>query len=108
MGPSPKVIEALQNITAKDIKYYPAYGEVINKLAKLNNVQPEMILPTSGADEAINYVFDTFIEPDDTVLTVTPSFAMPKIYAKVIGCTYQEVNYTEKFNFPLDEILKKH
>lgn len=106
MGPSPKVIEALQNITAKDIKYYPAYGEVINKLAKLNNVQPEMILPASGADEAINYVFDTFIEPDDTVLTVTPSFAMPKIYAKVIGCTYQEVNYTEKFNFPLDEILK--
>jgi len=105
MGPSPKVIEALRNLTAQDIKYYPAYGEVINKIAKVNNIEPEMILPTSGADEAINYIFDVFVEPKDTVLTVTPSFSMPKIYANILGCTYQEINYTEKFIFPIDEIL---
>jgi len=105
MGPSPKVLEAIKNITAKDIKYYPAYGEVINKLAKVNNIEPEMILPTSGADEAINYIFDVFIEPDDTVLTITPSFSMPKIYANILGCSYQEINYAKKFVFPIDEIL---
>jgi len=104
-GPSPRVVDALRNITSQDIKLYPAYGEIINRLADLNNVSAEMILPTSGADEGINYIFDTFIEPKDTVLTVTPSFAMPKIYAKINGCTYNEVNYREKFNFPIDDIL---
>lgn len=106
MGPSPKVIEALQNITAQDIKHYPAYGEVINKIASVNNIEPEMILPANGADEAINYVFDAFIEPQDTVLAVTPSFVMPKLYAKILGCTYQEINYVEKFIFPIEEIIK--
>ena len=105
MGPSPKVIKALQEITDKDIKYYPAYGEVVNRLAEHNRVLPDMILPTSGADEAINYIFDVFVDSESTVLTVTPSFAMPKIYAKIVGCTYQEVNYKEKFVFPIDEIL---
>ncbi len=105
IGPSPNVIKALQNITERDIKYYPSYGEVINKIAELNNVNSAMILPTNGADEAINYVFDVFVEPCDTVLTVTPSFAMPKIYANAVGCTYKEINYTEKFVFPIDEIL---
>lgn len=105
MGPSPKVIEALQNITAQDIKHYPAYGEVINKLASINDIEPEMILQANGADEAINYIFDTFVEQDDTVLAVTPSFVMPKIYAQILGCTYQEINYTDKFVFPVDEIL---
>jgi len=106
IGSSPKVINAIKNITDKDIKYYPAYGEITNKLANYNNVSPEMILPTSGADEAINYIYDTFIEPSDTVLAVTPSFAMPKIYAGILGCTYQEVHYTEKFIFPLESVLE--
>ena len=49
MGPSPKVIEALQNITAQDIKYYPAYGELVNKLASFNNIESDMILQANGA-----------------------------------------------------------
>ena len=106
MGPSPKVINALQNITAEDIKYYPAYGEVINKLASFNNIDSAMILQTNGADEAISYVFDTFVEKDDVILAVTPSFVMPKIYANILGCAYQEINYTEKFVFPIEELLK--
>jgi len=31
---------------------------------------------------------------------------MPKIYANILGCTYQEINYTEKFVFPVDEVIK--
>ena len=106
IGPSPKVINALQKITAEDIKYYPAYGEVINKLASFNNIDSDMILQANGADEAINYIFDTFVEQDDVILAVTPSFVMPKIYANILGCAYKEINYTEKFVFPVEEILK--
>lgn len=106
LGPSPRVLEALRTITEEDIKFYPAYGELIDKIAEFNSVLPDMILPTCGADEAINYIFDTFTEYGDCVLTVEPSFAMPKIYAKGVGCNYKEIKYTDKWNFPVDEFLK--
>ncbi len=106
IGPSPGVIEALRNITEKQIKFYPAYGEILEKLADYNKIKTNMILPANGADEAISYVFDTFVEPRDTVLAVTPSFLMPKIYANTAGCTYKEVPYAEKWVFPADELIK--
>jgi len=106
MGPSPRVIEALQQVCEKDIKFYPAYGEIREKLAEYNKVKPEMILPANGADEVIGNVFDTFVEPEDKVLTVTPSFVMPKIYARTLGCEYIEIPYQEKWVFPVNELIK--
>jgi histidinol-phosphate aminotransferase len=105
IGPSPKVFEAIKNISETDIKFYPALGDLICELADLNNVDQSMIMATNGADEAINYIFDTFIEPDDNVITVKPSFSMPQIYAKSTGCNYIEINYKEKWVFPIDEFL---
>ena len=109
IGPSPHVVDALRNISARDIQYYPVYGELINKIAQfnnINNVDQGMVLPTNGADEAIKYIFDTFMEHGDTVLTVKPTFTMPQVYAKAAGCLYKEIPYTEKWVFPIDEFLK--
>ncbi|EKE02749.1 MAG: histidinol-phosphate transaminase [uncultured bacterium] len=107
IGPSLRVIEALKNISKEDIRFYPAYGELINKLAEYNNIPAEMILPTNGADEAIKYIFDTFMASGDTVLTVTPTFSMPQIYANTAGCNYQEVKYKEKWVFPVADFINK-
>lgn len=105
IGPSPKVLEAIKNISFKDIKFYPAIGNLISEIASINNIDQSMIMATNGADEAINYVFDTFIEPNDNVITVKPSFSMPKVYAKSTGCNYIEIDYEEKWVFPTDEFL---
>jgi len=105
LGPSPKVIEALKNISEREIKFYPAIGELISLFAGLNNVEESMIMPTNGADEAINYIFDTFVDQKDDVITATPAFTMPKVYAKSTGCNYKEIKYTERWVFPIDEFL---
>lgn len=105
-GPSPEVVKALKNVTMQEIQYYPAYGELINKIAEVNGIEPLMILPTNGADEAINYVFNTFIEKEDSVINITPAFAMPDVYAKCTGCDYKRVNYNGKWSFPVDEYLE--
>ena len=106
LGPSPKVIEAIKNISEEEIKFYPALGKLIEKLALINNVENNMIMPTNGADEAISYIFTTFITGDDTVLTVKPSFSMPKIYATSVGCRYKEISYKEKWIFPIDDFIE--
>lgn len=106
LGPSPKVIDAIKNITEEDIKFYPAYGELAKELADFNNLNANQVLATNGCDEALNYVFDTFISAEDEVITVKPSFAMPKIYANAIGCVYKELEYDEKWVFPTDKLIK--
>jgi histidinol-phosphate aminotransferase len=107
IGPSPKVIEAIRNIREKEIKFYPAYGELITTIAGFNKIDSSMVLPTNGADEAISYIFQTFIDKEDEVLTVKPTFAMPKVYAIASGCTYKEVSYNEKWIFPIDDFLSQ-
>ena len=105
-GPSPKVIEVLRNIEQSDIQYYPYYGELLQKLADFHQVEIDNIILTSGADEAISSVFGAFLEYGQTVLTVTPSFIMPKIYAKVNGLNYKEISYQKKWEFPTDEFIE--
>lgn len=106
IGPSPKVIEALRNVTEEDIKFYPAYGRLLEKLAAYNHVKQGMLLPANGCDEVIGYVVDTFVEREDTILNVQPTFVMPKIYATTLGCSYKEIPYTQKWEFPVDDVIK--
>ena len=82
-GPSPKVIEVLQKMGDKSVKFYPSYGKLIEKLAEFNQLPFEYFLNTNGADEAINVIFTTYLDENSTVLTVKPSFSMPKIYAQI-------------------------
>lgn len=105
-GPSPKVLEALQQVVPSDVQYYPFYGELLQKLADFHGVNIGNIILTAGADEAISAILGTFLEYKQTVLTVAPSFVMPKIYAKINGLNYKEINYGKKWVFPTEEFIK--
>lgn len=104
-GPSQKVIEYLKNLNIKDICHYPFYGETVNSFAKFYNVNNNEILLTNGADEAISVVFNTYLTSKDAVLTVSPTFSMPRIYSQIIGANFIQIPYKEKWNFPLDDFL---
>jgi len=105
-GPSPKVIEALSHVEPKEVQYYPFYGKLLQKLADFHKVSIENIILTNGADEAIHSILSTFLDCGQSVLTVKPSFLMPKIYSKINGLKYLEVPYSEKWVFPKDDFIK--
>ncbi|MFA7658169.1 MAG: aminotransferase class I/II-fold pyridoxal phosphate-dependent enzyme [Candidatus Gastranaerophilaceae bacterium] len=105
-GPSLKVIEALRQVEPADVQYYPFYGKLLQKLADFHKVNIENIILTAGADEAISSILGTFLEHGQTVLTVTPSFLMPKIYSKINGINYNEIPYKQKWQFPTEEFIK--
>lgn len=105
-GPSLKVVEALKNVNVKDIQYYPYYGNLLQKLAEFHNVGIENIILTNGADEAISSILGTFLGNGQTVLTVAPSFIMPKLYAKRDGLNYKEISYSDKWEFPVQEFMQ--
>lgn len=105
-GPSPKIIDVLRQVESKDVQYYPYYGKLLQKLADLHKVNIENIILTDGADEAIESILGTFLEYNQTVLTVTPSFVMPKFYARREGLNYKEIPYKIKWEFPADDFIK--
>lgn len=105
IGPSPKVIEALKNIDVKNIKFYPVYGQLINKIAALYNVAPECVLLTNGADEALSVIYQTYIEAGDEVISISPTFVMPKKYIELCSGIFKEIPYRKKWKFYASDLL---
>lgn len=105
-GPSPKVLEALRNVDVKEVQYYPYYGKLLQKLANFHKVSIENIILTNGADEGISGILGTFLEFGQTVLTVAPTFVMPKLYSQRDGLVFKEISYNEKWEFPVNEFFK--
>jgi len=84
--PSPKVIETIQSIS-KEVNRYPdgSAQELREALAKYNKVNPDMIIVGNGADEIIDMISRTFLEPKDEVIIFAPTYSYYEYSAKVIG-----------------------
>src|SRR3989338_8428213 len=68
LGCSPKVIEALKNISIEDISVYPEYSKFKGKLANYLCVSTEQLVLTNGTDEAIKVIMDTYLDNDDEII----------------------------------------
>lgn len=105
-GPSPAVINALNNCDISNISFYPFYGELSKKIADLYNLSIDNIKVTNGADEALQGIIQTYLEENETLLTLDISFEMPVIYAQIQGGNVIKVPFKEKWVFPVDDFLK--
>lgn len=106
-GPSPKVIEALNSCNYKNISFYPFYGELSQKIADYQGFNIENIKVTNGADEAIQAIVQTYLEQDESLLTLDVSFDMPSIYTQIQGGNVIKVPFVEKWKFPVDGFLNE-
>lgn len=63
----------------------PNADEIRGELAAYTNTNAENIIVGNGADEVIDMILATFINPEDVVITHSPSFEMYTISAKSKG-----------------------
>jgi histidinol-phosphate aminotransferase len=107
VGASPRVIEYLrEHLSEAGLAVYPEYAETKRALATFFGVEPEDFILTNGTDEAIQVLINTYVDDDDEVLLLRPSYAMYRFYAEVAGASIREVPYrAEKLAFPLEELL---
>ncbi len=108
IGCSPKVIEFLkQRLDENRLAVYPEYTEAKRDLAAHFKVSESEMLLTNGTDEAIQVLINTFIDDEDEVIILRPSYAMYKFYTEVAGGTVRELDYrAESLAFPLEELLE--
>jgi histidinol-phosphate aminotransferase len=113
---SPRVIEALQKITAADLTRYPERGTVEAIVADALGVAPAEVLLTNGVDEAIHVLCQAFLDRGDAMLLPVPTYSMYEVYGSAAEAQIDAVLAWESridavlaadgFRFPLDAMLK--
>ena len=106
VGCSPRVAAFLREAICRDLlATYPDYEKARKALADFFGVRTDELLLTNGTDEAIQVLVNTFVEPGDEVIVMSPSYAMYRFYAEIAGAQIVEVPYREDdLGFELDRL----
>lgn len=107
VGASPQIVEFIrENLNEAMLSVYPEYSETKRDLATFFGVEPDDFILTNGTDEAIQMLVNTYVDDDDEVLLLKPTYAMYRFYSEIAGATIREIPYRkQKLAFPLEELL---
>ncbi|MDR2097051.1 MAG: aminotransferase class I/II-fold pyridoxal phosphate-dependent enzyme [Spirochaetaceae bacterium] len=98
--PSPKVIEAIRQAAAENLRLYPdpactAFREAV---AEKYGVKPEQVFAGNGSDEVLAFAFGAFFEAaPPPVLFPDITYSFYPVYAKLWGIPFSEVPLRENF-----------
>jgi histidinol-phosphate aminotransferase len=106
-GCSPRVLARIREITADDLARYPEREPVERVVATHLGLPAENVLLTNGVDEGIHLLCEAYLEPQDEVIVVTPTFSMYEIFAEATGAKVMRVQCGEDLRFPFDKVLAR-
>src|SRR5579875_614254 len=72
---------------------YPVYEEGKAILARYFGVSTEKMLFTSGVDDAIKLICDTFVEPGDVLAIPSPTFPIYQFFHELAGGRTRLIHY---------------
>lgn len=104
---SPRVLEALGQISRSELTMYPERHRVEHYVAEHLNLTPERVLLTNGVDEAIHVLCQTYLGSGDEMLLPVPTYSMYAVYASATDARLVEVPAEVDFRFPLDRLLAR-
>ncbi|HNR26151.1 MAG TPA: histidinol-phosphate transaminase, partial [Methanobacteriaceae archaeon] len=87
IGPSPQAVKAVEN-SIKDMNRYPEsdLSDLIQELAVYSNVKSEQVLVGGdGADEILDVLGKTFIEPGDEFIVHLPTYMYYEFTLRIYG-----------------------
>ena len=104
---SPRVAAKLREISGDKLTIYPERQPIEALVAQHLGLAKDQVLLTNGVDEAIHLVCETYLEPEDEVLIVVPTFSMYEIYALSTGAKVITIQAEpeQEFRFPIEKVL---
>ena len=102
---SPKVREALGRISAGALTRYPERAPVEALAASHLGLDLAQVALTSGVDEAIHVLFETFLGAGDVILLPVPTYSMYEVYASATDARIVTVQAANDLQFPFDRLL---
>ncbi|HEL2651425.1 TPA: histidinol-phosphate aminotransferase family protein [Streptococcus suis] len=104
--------ETLENLDVNQLSFYGdnTYSELIEKYATYLGVNPKQVTVGVGSDHLIHMIVSTFMEKDDTFLTVNPDFFMYETYNHMHGSRFEAIDLKEKNDtlvLPVEKLLAR-
>jgi histidinol-phosphate aminotransferase len=97
------MLEKLPALPVSVLRDYPDLGELTEAIARRHGIDPERVVVTAGADDAMDRLFRAFGRPDDELLVPVPTFEMIHRFAAATGISVVTRYWTGPF--PLAEML---
>src|SRR6478672_10622532 len=106
-APSPKVIQAIQNIEPELLRRYPnptadAFREAA---AALLDVKPDMILAGNGSDDILTIATRTFVPPGGTLAYPDPTYSLYPVLAKLEDAKSVAVAWEKDWQLPIEALV---
>ncbi len=100
--PSPRVLEALANLTQEALRRYPdPVGQAFREAAAgLHGLSPESILCCNGGDDLLTLVFRAFCDETRPAAYPVPTYTLYAVLARIQNCATAEVPFGEDFALP--------
>lgn len=100
------IIDAIKAYLDSDkVQQYPAYGNLVKKLAQYTGVDENSVMITNGSDQGIDLVFRAFSFGGSEAIVPGPSFAMYTQCAGVESMRLHEPEYDKNGGYPLEDVL---
>lgn len=95
----------IEKITPEYIATYPEKDRLMEELARHNGYSIQNVSVTSGSDEAMRLIFHCFGENGKDLVSVTPTFEMYDVYAKMFGMNHITIDYKSDLSVEPQDIL---
>jgi histidinol-phosphate aminotransferase len=103
-GPSPKVVKAIRDAAGKSYIYPHLDDEIRKNAARYAGMPVDFVMTGNGSDELMEMALKTFQGP---VASVYPSYASYRIFPRMLGMEFSEVNLKEDFSFDVNSLISK-
>ena len=97
--------DLLLKIKQEHILAYPEIEPFYSKLADFLGVSKENLVITAGSDFAIKIAFELFVNPEDEVIVLTPTFAMVDVYGDLYNAKKIEIGYDSNLNLDIEKLV---
>jgi histidinol-phosphate aminotransferase len=104
-GCSPRVLAKLRSLDAQTLASYPSRDAGEKLVAAELDILPAQALLTNGADEAIDILCRSYLEANDEILLVVPTFTMYEVFAQTQSAKVVRIPTGPEFSFPMQQVI---
>ncbi len=97
--PSPKVAEALRQISAEPMRKYPdpEARQLVEAIAREEGVRPEQIFAGVGSDDVLAMIFLTFFNSEKPILFPDITYSFYDVWADMLRIPYEQQPLNDAF-----------
>ena len=106
--PSPKVVEALENMNKDKLRLYPDPDatELVDAIAEYYNVNSNQVFVGVGSDDVIGMAFLTFFNSDKPILFPDITYSFYDVWADLFKIKYETKKLDDNFNIKVEDYFE--